>query len=106
MVIASFGLPFVWTDPAFEDWALMAGMGVMGGLSHYCLIQAYTRAPPSVLAPFSYTQIVMGTIVGYLWFGDFPDAVTITGTLIIIACGLYLIWREAGGRDDMKAPRG
>ncbi len=104
-VVAAFGLPFVWIDPAPWDWALMVGMGLMGGFSHYCLIQAYMRAPPAVLAPFSYTQIVVGTIVGYLWFGEFPDKMTILGAGIIIACGLYLIWREAGGRHDrQKAP--
>ena len=99
-IVAAFGLPFVWTDPVPWHWALMVGMGLMGGFSHYCLIQAYVRAPPAVLAPFSYTQIVVGTIVGYLWFGDFPDEMTILGTAVIVACGLYLIWREARGRHD------
>ena len=104
-LIAGLALPFLWVAPDWRDWALMATMGLLGGLSHYLLIQAYARASPAILAPFSYCQIIVGTALGYLWFGDFPDELTALGATAIVGCGLYLVWREARGRDD-KVRRG
>ena len=78
-------------------------MGLIGGLSHYFLIRAFAYAPASVLAPFNYGTIVVGTAIGYVWFGNFPDQWAIAGTLILIVSGLSLVWREA--RAGMTARR-
>jgi drug/metabolite transporter (DMT)-like permease len=47
-----------------------------------------------VLAPFIYTQIVWTTALGFLVFGDIPNRWTIAGAMIVIASGLYLLYRE------------
>ncbi len=53
------------------------------------------RAPTyAVVAPFQYTQIVWGIALGYLLFGDLPTATTLAGICVIVASGIYLIWRE------------
>ena len=79
VVASSVAVPFVWVPPTPTVWALLAIMGVIGGLSHFLLIQAYRYAAASTLAPFSYTQIVTGTLIGYVWFGTFPDGMAIVG---------------------------
>lgn len=87
-------LPFVWQMPDAADWLRMAVMGSVGAFGHYFMIRAFEQAPASVISPFIYAEIVMATLIGYLWFGDFPDAFTWTGIAILIASGIYLSWRE------------
>lgn len=88
-------VPFYWRWPTAVDWVLLALVGIIGALAQYALIRAVEGAALSLLAPFTYTQIIMATAIGYLWFGDFPDRFTILGAAIIILCGLYIAHREA-----------
>lgn len=72
----------------------LAVAGISGALGHWLLIHAHRVAPASVLAPFSYTQLVWMTGSGYLFFSDVPSRTTLIGAAIIIASGLYLLYRE------------
>ena len=63
-------------------------------VGHFMLIRAFDFASASVLAPLTYAEIVMMTLVGYVWFGDFPDLYTWIGTAVLIASGIYISWRE------------
>ena len=64
------------------------------GLGHYFLALAHRYAPASVLGPFLYQQIVWMVLLGYLVFGDVPDAAVLAGGAIVIGSGLYLLSRE------------
>jgi len=88
-------LPFVWSTP--ESWfliGLMAGFGAFGSFGHYLLIAGHRLAPASILAPFMYTQLVWAILLGFLVFGDVPNNWTLAGAAIVIASGLYLLYRE------------
>ena len=88
-------LPFVWSMP--QSWFiifLMILLGGFGSFGHYLLIAGHRLAPASVLAPFIYTQIVWTTALGFLVFDDIPNRWTIAGAVIVIASGLYLLYRE------------
>ena len=63
-----------WQVPASWQWAMLGLIAVFGTLGHFLLTEAHRRAPASTLAPFSYTQIIPMIILGYLVFGDVPDA--------------------------------
>lgn len=91
----SLFVPFFWESPDLIGWLGMIALGLLGGLGHYLLIQAYTLAPASLLAPYTYSAIIWVTIMGYLAFGDFPDMWTMIGAAIIIASGIYVFYREA-----------
>ncbi len=93
-VVMSAIAPFDWTAPAPADWAMMALMGAIAAGGHFLVIMAYERAPASLLSPYGYSEIVMATAVGYLAFGDFPDAGTWLGVAVIIASGVYIAIRE------------
>ncbi|HEY9549697.1 MAG TPA: DMT family transporter, partial [Kiloniellaceae bacterium] len=98
-------LPWVWVTPTPGQLAAMAGMGAVGAAGHYLMIRAYEQAPAALLAPFSYGEIVTATIIGYFWFGDFPDGWTWTGLAILVASGVYISIRErtrrrAAGADE------
>jgi len=88
-------IPVVWQPPV--DWAvalLMVMIGVLGSTGHYFLIAGHKLAPASVLSPFVYTQLIWVIIFGYLVFGQVPNSWTIAGAAIVIASGLYLLYRE------------
>jgi len=68
--------------------------GFYGAFGHWLLILAHARAPAAILAPFIYSQIIWMLALGYFLFGDWPDSWTFVGAGIIIASGLYLLYRE------------
>lgn len=87
-------VPFHWRTPDPEGWAWMVLLGLLGGFGHLMMIKAFTAAPASTLAPFTYLQLVWSTAIGLLIFGDFPDGWTLVGAAIIAASGLYVLYRE------------
>lgn len=98
-VVMSAVVPFFWTTPTdWRDTALLASLGVLGGLGHYCVARAMTYASASVVSPFQYWQMVGSVTVGYLLFSDLPDAYTWTGAALIVGSGLFIGWRETRER--------
>jgi|YNPMSStandDraft_1061717.scaffolds.fasta_scaffold00315_23 drug/metabolite transporter (DMT)-like permease len=95
--VTSLVVPFVWVWPSAGGWALLALLGMLGGLGHFLLILAYQRAQASVLAPFAYTQMVWATLAGFLLFGELPDAVAVAGAVVVAAGGLFVLWAETRG---------
>ncbi|MGQ0673875.1 MAG: DMT family transporter [Hyphomicrobium sp.] len=84
-----------WVSPSEPaGWLLLVMMGILGGTGHYLFLHAYRLAPASSVAPFLYTQILSMVALGYLVFGDVPDAFTLTGAAIVVASGIYLLHRE------------
>jgi drug/metabolite transporter (DMT)-like permease len=99
VLLGTFGLaPFAlwqWTWPhAPLQWLLLPALGILGGTGHYLFIHAYRLAPASTVAPFLYLQLLSMITFGYLVFGDLPDLWTLAGSAVIIASGIYLIYRE------------
>lgn len=80
--------------PSALAFFYLAGVGLMAAIAGILGVYAYRAAPASTLAPLQYFEIVSATIFAWLVFGDFPDAIKWLGILIIIASGLYIIWRE------------
>lgn len=101
-VVMSVAVPFQWKTPTAVDFSMMAAMGGCAALGHYLLIKAFDHAPASVLAPFGYSEIVMATIIGFFFFGDFPDSITWIGVAVIITSGIYISLRE--GRINKPTP--
>lgn len=98
-------LPWVWTTPPSPlTWFLLAMTGAFGGFGHWLLILAHARAPAAILSPFIYTQIVWMLVLGYVLFGDWPDSWTFAGAAIVIASGLYLLYRERVRHKEPERP--
>lgn len=91
-VVAALAQPFVWQAPDASGWLLMALAGVFGASGHYLLIQAYSRAPASLLAPMTYTQLIWATLSSALFFGDPPDGWTLLGAAVIATGGVVVAW--------------
>jgi drug/metabolite transporter (DMT)-like permease len=98
-------LPFVWQTPdRISLYFLSVTQGVVAALGHYIMIRAHRIAPASVLSPFMYTQAVWVIIAGYLVFGDLPNHWTLAGCAVVIASGLYLLYRERKVRGEAVPP--
>jgi drug/metabolite transporter (DMT)-like permease len=93
-VIMSLFAPTFWVWPTLNQWSMMAAIGFFASLGHLFLILSLKFADASKLAPFSYFEIITNIIIGYYFFGDFPDVGTFIGLLIIILSGVYIFYRE------------
>ena len=82
----------VW--PTGIAWLWLLCVGFFATLSHMMMTYALSMAPSATLAPLQYFELPVATLFGYLVFSDFPNALSLTGIVIIICAGLYMIHRE------------
>jgi drug/metabolite transporter (DMT)-like permease len=85
---------FFWEPMAGWDWALMAVLCVTGAAGHYCLLKAYEVAEASAIQPFAYFQIVFASAAGLFIFGETLRLNVVLGGALIVAAGLFALWRE------------
>jgi drug/metabolite transporter (DMT)-like permease len=92
--ITSMAVVFVWQSPTSQQWGLFILLAFIATAGHYLIVQAYDYAEASLLAPLGYTEMIMAVILGWYFFGDFPDAWTFVGVGVLIACAIYISYRE------------
>ena len=86
--------PLAWNPPTASDWGwmmLLCGAAIIG---HFMLIKAFEIAEAGVLQPFAYFGIATSAAVGYFGFGDAVTPAMLAGGGIIVAAGLFTLWRE------------
>jgi len=99
-------VPFVWVAPSWHDILFGIFIGVASTVGQWIVVLAFRSADASVLAPFSYTQLLWVSILGFLIFGEVPDVWTVTGAVFIVASGLYTAHRERVRRSQLLAMDG
>ena len=86
-------IPWLWESvPHWQVWAAVGLMGLCSGVGHLLLLQAYIHATPSVVSPFLYSQIGFAMLMGWLFFDQRPDGLSLAGIAVILGCGLVNIW--------------
>lgn len=93
-VLLTVFVPGTWQMPDTTAILLVILLNVAAISAHWMIVKAYDHAPASFLAPLGYTEIVAATIIGWLWFADFPDAMTFVGIAVIVSSGIYITTRE------------
>ncbi|MBT3788639.1 MAG: DMT family transporter [Alphaproteobacteria bacterium] len=93
-ILLSLTLPWTWSELTAVEWGLMATMGGVGALGHFVLVLAFSMAPASMLAPFSYIHLVSAVAISYFFFKDVPSSTTLAGAAIVVSSGLYVWYRE------------
>jgi drug/metabolite transporter (DMT)-like permease len=83
-----------WDSPSLAEMGKLVLIGIMGGLGQITLTAAYRRADTSVIAPFEYVSIVWAMTIGYLLFDQVPENAVLAGSAIVVAAGLFVIYRE------------
>jgi drug/metabolite transporter (DMT)-like permease len=71
--------------------AMIAVLGLFGAVGHFLLIKAHNLAPASLLAPFSYVQLLVVLVLGWLIFGQLPDGLTLAGMVLVVGSGLMVV---------------
>ena len=107
LVVMSAIAPFAWTSPASGDVMLVAGMAAAIVAGQWCMFRAFRHAQVGLVAPFQYSEIVWATILGWIFWREFPEPHVWAGTAILVASGLYVIWRErvrAAAADGRSPP--
>ncbi len=87
-------LPFVWVSPGLVDLALFSATGLLSGIAQFWWMQGCRFVPAAVSAPFSYTSMIWSLMLGYLIWSDVPSPAVLGGASIVIASGLYILYRE------------
>jgi drug/metabolite transporter (DMT)-like permease len=87
-------LPFGWASLGSSAAFFLVCAGFCGGAGQILLTESYRHADVSTVAPFEYSSILLGGLVGYFVFGDVPGGHMMVGTAIVVAAGIYIIHRE------------
>ncbi|MEK0083492.1 DMT family transporter [Benzoatithermus flavus] len=103
LLASSLLLPEVWLAPGPADLALAAVAGAVGGAAFLLLAAAFRLAPAALVAPFQYSQMLYGILVGWLVFLDRPSVRMLVGAAIVIGSGLYVLRRETAVRRALGA---
>lgn len=95
-----------WILPDAETAGLLVLIGLAGGVGQILLTQSYRFADASTIAPFDYINMLWAIAVGWLLFSDTPSAPVLVGSAIVIAAGIFVIYREHRlGLDRTKIRR-
>lgn len=92
-----------WVEVQREDWAWIAALGISGSIGQHFITEAFRHAPASVIAPFEYTALLWGVAIDWAFWNVVPGGRLFAGGCIIIAAGLYLIWRERQLNQELAA---
>lgn len=93
-VMALLTVPFGWVALEWHRAALLIAAGFLGGVGQILLTHSYRFGDVSTIAPFEYTSILLGLVIGYFLFDDIPTVAMLLGTCIVIAAGIFIIFRE------------
>ncbi len=104
-------LPFIGVAYLFDlrahdwlTWVNLIGIGLVGGMGQIALTAASRHAPVAAVVPMDYSGLVWATLYGFAMFGVLPTPMTWVGAPVIIASGLFIVWREHRlGRQRIRA---
>jgi len=92
--------PLYWSGPwpaTATDALMVASLGIYGATGHFMLISAFRHAPATTLSPLLYVQLVWATLLGWAFFGHWPDDTTLAGIAIIAASSVALALAQRRG---------
>lgn len=93
-IVLTLAIAYFWQTPDLTGFALLTLMGLLGTIGHFSLVTAFKYAPASLLSPFLYSQVFFSMLSSVLFFGDRLTSTTLAGTLLLVASGIYIWWRE------------
>jgi drug/metabolite transporter (DMT)-like permease len=103
-LVSTATLPFVWKTPSLGDAALLIGTGILGGIGQITMTNAYRYAPAAVVGALSYTSILWASLFGLLFFDQAPGLPVILGASLVIAAGIYILYRETRRNVSVVKP--
>jgi drug/metabolite transporter (DMT)-like permease len=106
-VLLSLGLPFfdIPSSITLGEVTMLSALGVLAGIGHLMLINAFLRAPASLLVPFTYLHLIWATFYGWLVFDQVPDAISVLGMGVVVASGVALVVHERRTAAGFRAAK-
>ncbi|MBO6949425.1 MAG: DMT family transporter [Rhodospirillales bacterium] len=95
-LLSAFVVPFVWQPVRLDDLWFFVAIALFGTAGMTMMTQAFRLAPAALVAPLDYSGLVWATSLGWLIWNEVPDRAAFVGAGVIVASGLYIIWRERG----------
>ncbi|WP_200305729.1 DMT family transporter [Paracraurococcus ruber] len=105
LLLLTLLVPVDFVLPGWRQLGLGLAHGLCSSVGQYLVILAYRQGPASLLAPFSYVQLLFSTTLGWLIFANVPDSATLLGAAVIIGSGLYTVHRERVRARERAAAR-
>jgi drug/metabolite transporter (DMT)-like permease len=93
-IALTLAMPVLWTPPDFQQWLMLIGIGFFAIVGHYFITRAYDMGEASLISPLGYLEMVTAVLLGWYFFGNLPDRWTVLGVTILIACAIYISFRE------------
>jgi drug/metabolite transporter (DMT)-like permease len=90
--------------PHLGDALMLALAGVGNGIAQFWWTRSLSLAPPSAVVPFNYLSLVWAMILGFAVWGDVPTPALLVGSAIVVASGVYILWRETVHRRRPAVP--
>ena len=100
--LASMSEP--WVAMSSTDFAYLFSAAIVVALAYLCSVMAMRVGEITFIAPFRYSGLIAALIIGFVFFGDWPDALTMLGAAIVVATGLFTLYRESVARRQVQAP--
>ncbi len=97
VAMTSVGIWF-WEPMTAPDWGWMGLLCITGALGHWLLIRCYEVAEASAVQPFAYLQLVFVSVLGIVVFSETIRTNVAIGAAMIVAAGLFTLWRERQNR--------
>ncbi len=94
IAVGWFDSDHAWKWPNLWDGLLLVMMGVAGGIGQITLTQSFRHADASIIAPFDYVSMIWAVAVGWFLFSELPAGVVLFGSAVVVAAGIFVIWRE------------
>ena len=98
-------LPLGWITPTPIDAAWIAFNGASNAVGQYWWTRALHLAPASAVSPFYYLSLIWASILGFAIWGEVPTMALVIGSAIVVASGLFLLWRESNARQAVGSGR-
>ena len=83
-----------WVTPSLRDLAMLASMGIMGGVAQIAMTESFRYADASIIAPFDYTAMIWAVLIGVVFFHEPVSASVLVGSIVVAAAGIFVVWRE------------
>jgi drug/metabolite transporter (DMT)-like permease len=87
-------IPWGWIRPVPLDALVLVLTGITGGIGQIMITESYRHASAGTVAPFSYTAMLWSIALGFFFFGELPGPIVLVGAALVIAAGLFVIFRE------------
>jgi len=100
LIYAAIAVPFVWRPVDPSHLLVFGGLAVVGSLGVSLIGHAFRLGDAAVVAPFDYSALLWASLLGWLIWGEIPGSWTYAGAAVIVASGIYIVWRETRTRRE------